>query len=94
MPRYKLSSKAGVVHVDGSLSAAKLIAGAIAKATGSEVHGEAVSAPKRRRRKAAPKPARRKKRRAKAKPARSAKRRTKKSSSKRRKAARKGRRRS
>lgn len=93
MPRYKLSSKAGVVHVDGSLSAAKRIAGAIAKATGAEVHGEAVSAPKRRRKKSASKPAR-KKRRAKAKPARSAKRRTKKSSSKRRKVARKGRRRS
>lgn len=80
MPRYKLSSKSGVVHMTGSASTARRVARALATATGSEVHGEVVSAPKRRRKKAAPKPKPARKKRSKP---RRAKRRSRKQSKRR-----------
>ena len=102
MPSYKLSSKAGVVTVTGTLAVAKRVASALASATGSEVHGAIVgtpkrrkkAAPKRRRAKAAVKPVRRKKRRAKSAPARRSKSRVRKSSKRRKSGARRGLRRS
>lgn len=96
MARYKLTSSAGVVHVDGTQAKAKKVANALARATGHEVKGELVAAPKRRRKPASAKaaaPARRKKRRVKRAAPRRRKRRSTKASST-RKRVRRGRRKS